>query len=99
MRVAILSGDGSAACLAPMSGLTRTEKTKLERLFEMGGGYVLDFSNPKFADFLADSVGLNLWEEKYNRASGQGEPTTGDLGEGIECEGREAGGRSICYRK
>jgi hypothetical protein len=53
-----------------MSSLTRTEKAKLERLFGMSSGYVLDFSNRTFADFLTESVDVDLWDEKYNHASG-----------------------------
>jgi len=34
-----------------MSDLTSVEKLKLEKIFEMGGGYVLDFSNRTFQEF------------------------------------------------
>lgn len=53
-----------------MSSLTKIEKRKLERLFEMGGGYVLDFSNRTFAEFLVDSTGLDIYDDQYNYASG-----------------------------
>ena len=53
-----------------MSDLTFIEKTKLERLFQMGGGYVLDFSNGTLAEFVADSVGRNIYDAKYDHASG-----------------------------
>lgn len=39
-----------------MSDLTASEKRKLERLFGMGGRYVLDLSNRTFAEFVEDSV-------------------------------------------
>ena len=39
-----------------MSDLTASEKRKLERLFGMGGRYVLDFSNRTFAEFVEDGV-------------------------------------------
>jgi hypothetical protein len=39
-----------------MSDLTFIEKTKLEKQFQMGGGYVLDFSNRTLAEFVADSM-------------------------------------------
>ncbi len=53
-----------------MSDLTFIEKRKLEQLLGMGSGYVLDFTNRTFEDFFADTVGLNIWDEKYNLGSG-----------------------------
>lgn len=53
-----------------MSSLTSIEKRKLEKLFEMGGGYVLDFSNRTFAEFVLDSTGLDIYETPYDYASG-----------------------------
>ena len=38
-----------------MARLTFIERQQLEKLFDMGGGYVLDFSNRTFAEFVADS--------------------------------------------
>jgi len=35
-----------------MSDLSTVEKLGLEKLFEMDSGYVLDFSNPTFAQFM-----------------------------------------------
>lgn len=53
-----------------MSDLTFIEKTKLERQFQMGDGYVLDFSNRTFAEFVADSTGRDIYDAKYDYASG-----------------------------
>jgi hypothetical protein len=53
-----------------MSSLTKIEKRKMERLFEMGGGYVLDFSNRTFAEFVLDSTGLDIYSEQYAYGSG-----------------------------
>lgn len=53
-----------------MSNLSYAERNKLEKLFEMGGGYVLDFSNRTFQEFVFDSVGRNIDDQKYARASG-----------------------------
>lgn len=53
-----------------MSDLTFIEKTKLEKLFQMGGGYVLDFSNRTFAEFVAESIGRDIFDAKYDYASG-----------------------------
>jgi hypothetical protein len=48
-----------------MSDLTNTEKRQLEKLLGMGGGYVLDFSNRTFDEFVIDSVGINIYDAKY----------------------------------
>jgi len=53
-----------------MSDLTNTEKRSLERLFDMGTGYVLDFSNRTFEEFILDSVGKSIYDAKYNYGSG-----------------------------
>lgn len=53
-----------------MSSLTASDKRKLERLLDMGGGYVLNFSNRTFAEFILDSTGRNIDDSKYNYASG-----------------------------
>ena len=52
-----------------MSDLSFIEKSKLERLFGMGGGYVLDFSNRTFQEFMADSARRDIYCGKYNYAS------------------------------
>lgn len=43
---------------------------KLERFFGMSSGYVLDFSNRTFQEFIYDSVGIDIYSEKYDYASG-----------------------------
>lgn len=48
-----------------MSDLSRTETSKLEHLLGMKGGYVLEFSNKQFEDFILDSIGVDVCEEKY----------------------------------
>lgn len=53
-----------------MSDLNFMEKTKLEKLFQMGGGYVLDFSNRTLAEFVAESTGRDIYDAKYEYASG-----------------------------
>lgn len=53
-----------------MSDLTLIEKTKLEKLFQMGGGYVLDFSDRTLAEFVAESTGRDIYDAKYDYASG-----------------------------
>src|SRR5690349_8739927 len=37
----------------------------IDDLFEMGGGYVLDFSNRTFAEFFADELGVDIDSPQY----------------------------------
>lgn len=53
-----------------MSDLTTQEKRKLERLLGMGGGYVLDFSNRTFDEFVIESTRRSIYDAKYNHGSG-----------------------------
>jgi hypothetical protein len=53
-----------------MANLTFLERNRLENLFGMGGGYVLDFSNRTFREFVADSTGRDIFDNMYDYASG-----------------------------
>lgn len=53
-----------------MSDLTSREKRRLEKLFGMGSGYVLNFSNRTFADFVDESIGRDIFDDRYTRGSG-----------------------------
>lgn len=53
-----------------MAELSFTETRRLEKLLDMGSGYVLDFSNRTFADFVVDSTGRNIYDERYHIGSG-----------------------------
>lgn len=53
-----------------MSSLTALEKRTFERLFDMGGGYVLNFSNRTIQEFFLDTVGVHIYDAKYDYASG-----------------------------
>ena len=53
-----------------MCDLTFMEKNKLEKLFGMGSGYVLDFSNRTFTEIVAESTGKDIYDTKYDYASG-----------------------------
>jgi hypothetical protein len=46
------------------------EKRKLESLFGMGSGYVLNFSNRTFAEFFHETVGRNIYDSAYSYGSG-----------------------------
>lgn len=53
-----------------MSNLTYIEKRKLEQFLGMSSGYVLDFSNRTFAEFVRDSTGRDIYDTSYDYASG-----------------------------
>ena len=53
-----------------MSNLTFEEKSKFEQLLGMNTGYVLDFTNRSFAEFVRGSTGCNIHDSFYNYASG-----------------------------
>ena len=48
-----------------MSTLLTKEKRLLEDFFEMHSGYVLDFSNHTFREFVLEAVGIDIYAEKY----------------------------------
>ena len=49
-----------------MSSLATLEKRYLEDLLNMGGGYVLDFTNNTFATFFQDSLNINIYSSRYD---------------------------------
>jgi hypothetical protein len=49
-----------------MSNLGVIEKKQLENLFSMGGGYVLNFSNRSFDEFVFDTTKININDEKFS---------------------------------
>jgi len=53
-----------------LSSLTQIDRVPLERLFEMGGGYVLDFSNTSFQSFIHEVTGVNIDDPMYSVYSG-----------------------------
>lgn len=53
-----------------MSNLTAMEKRKLERTLGMNSGYVLNFSNRTMEEFFRDSIGIEIYDRKYDRGSG-----------------------------
>jgi hypothetical protein len=53
-----------------MADLTILEKRQLERVLRMGSGYVLNFSDRTFQEFVADSIARDIYEQRYNHASG-----------------------------
>lgn len=53
-----------------MGNLTTLEKQILEKLFQMRGGYVLNFSDRTMGEFFRDDIGIDIYNQKYNYASG-----------------------------
>lgn len=53
-----------------MAKFNYIEKSKFEKLFGMSSGYVLDFSDRTFQEYIADSIGIDIYDEKYNHGSG-----------------------------
>lgn len=53
-----------------MADLTSSDQHKLERLLGMGSGYVLDFSNRTFAEFMEECVRRSIFDARYDYGSG-----------------------------
>ncbi|WP_020586221.1 abortive infection family protein [Desulfobacter curvatus] len=53
-----------------MSDLSGIEKMKLEKFLDMEGGYVLEFSNRTFQEFIKDSLEIDIYDARYDYASG-----------------------------
>lgn len=53
-----------------MAKIKTIDKQILEKLFQMGDGYVLDFSDRTMREFFNDDLSINICDEKYNYASG-----------------------------
>jgi hypothetical protein len=51
-----------------MSSLSSSERRVLEEFFGMSSGYVLNFSDRTFGDFVTDAVDLDIHDEKYATA-------------------------------
>jgi phosphatidylserine/phosphatidylglycerophosphate/cardiolipin synthase-like enzyme len=48
-----------------MSDLSSLEKCKLEKILEMGSGYVLHFTDRIFQEFILENAAINIDEDKY----------------------------------
>lgn len=49
-----------------MSDLSSIERLKLEKIFEMDGGYVLGFTNKTFQDFIIENAGIIYMKASMN---------------------------------
>lgn len=52
-----------------MANLNFSEKIKIEKFLGMGGGYVMDFSDRTFQEFVGDATGIDINDSKYHYAS------------------------------
>lgn len=53
-----------------MSQLKTNEKQILEKLFQMGGGYVLNFSDRTITEFFKDNLQVDFYSSDFNYGSG-----------------------------
>ncbi|MEQ1887031.1 MAG: hypothetical protein ABL967_18355 [Bryobacteraceae bacterium] len=53
-----------------MSDLSPLEKRRLEQFLGMGSGYVLDFTNRTFAEFITHSTSRDIYDSRYDNGSG-----------------------------
>jgi len=53
-----------------MAKFSFIEKSKFEKLFGMSSGYVLDFSDRTFQEFISEALKVDIYDEKYNHGSG-----------------------------
>lgn len=49
-----------------MANLSFSEKKRLETFLDMGGGYVLNFSNNTLQRFVYDAIGIDIYNAKYD---------------------------------
>ncbi len=49
-----------------MSDLNFKEKRYIEKILEMEGGFVLDFSNRTMQEFIIDTMGIDIYIDKYS---------------------------------
>lgn len=48
-----------------MATISNVEKLKLETVFSLSGGYVLNFSNQSYQSFINDIIKLDIYNQKY----------------------------------
>ena len=53
-----------------MSSLKTNDKQILEKLFQMAGGGVLNFTNRQISEFFRDNLNIDVYADSYNYASG-----------------------------
>lgn len=53
-----------------MASLSTNDKQVLEKLLQMGGGYVLNFTDRTMGEFFNDDIGINIYDDRYEYGSG-----------------------------
>jgi hypothetical protein len=53
-----------------MADFRHLDKLKFEKLFGMSTGYVIDFSDRTFQNFILENLQIDIYEKKYNYGSG-----------------------------
>jgi hypothetical protein len=51
-----------------MSDINFLEKRSLEKLLQMSSGYLLNFSNNTFTEFVVEAIGIDPYSAKYDFA-------------------------------
>ena len=62
-----------------MADLTYIEKATIENFLGMKSGYVMDFSDRTFQEFVGEATSLDINSEKYHYASNKSQQITGHL--------------------
>lgn len=75
-----------------MADLSFKEQRQIEQALGMGSGYVLDFSNRTFEEFIRDAVGRNIYNGSY---SGKGGSKANHLRAFLEAEPNHLAGTLI----
>lgn len=53
-----------------MSSLKSIDRKKFEELFYMSGGYVMDFTNRTFEEYILETTGVQIYNGKYSSGGG-----------------------------
>jgi len=53
-----------------MTEFRSVDKIKFEKLFKMEDGYVLDFTNITFQNFILENISVDIYDDKYQYRSG-----------------------------
>ncbi len=48
-----------------MANISNVEKLKLETIFSMSSGYILNFSNPSYQSFINNIIRVDIYDQKY----------------------------------
>ena len=60
-----------------MANIKPLQMQLLDDVLQMGGGYVLKFSDRTFAEFFREELGIDIDDPKYSVMGGSKPPSTG----------------------